>query len=1186
MDFASEYPLKCRRRLGPVIALCLIILSVSGPSAAQELPLQRFTAADGLSQDSVNRIVRDSRGFLWFCTGDGLSRFDGSRFKNYTQEQGLPHRNVNDVLETRDGEYLVATSAGVSVFDRYGAAIRWDVIAGDLEDRSVGSPLFRSFTPRPDAAFRTSNAVNALEQHGDGSIYAATNNGLFRFVGDGADRRFEEVLLPGQSDRVVIVNDLGVDLQGAVWVATVLGVFRIGSGGGVETIDAAVGSNSVFVRRDGSVWVDSGGHDLGIRVYRTESDRTPTLLHTFTTRDGLAANVFSNAVAETLVGKLYIRTTGTLFEYLPTATPGDPRFVRLGKETIQNSAIDSAGNLWFGTFGNGAFKLPVSNITTYPREDKTSQLVVGSLYIDRADDVYLITTEPKLDMLEGGKLSSVTPDGLAPRSWGTTFLDLQSNAGEWWIPTTKGLYRYPHVDSARQLEQTKPVKIYGNADGLGEFGVFNIFEDSRGDIWITSVTARGIQRWDHATETIIPVGAMPGIGANNGGATTFGEDRSGNVWVGFYFGGLGRFRRGEFRTFGAAEGIPETGITDFHTDREGRLWLATTNRGLFRVDDANADLPTFRNISTREGLQSNGTLCLAEDNFGMIYAGTGRGLHRIDPRTGTVKVYTERDSLPGNYVYRCREDSKGNIWFVASGVLTKLSPSAESASVPPATYIDGLSVNGNNRRISELGETELKDLDLDAGENRIEISYFALGTGTGETPRYQYRIGGTNWSDPTPATSVTFDLAPGQYDVAIRAISADGTVSETPASVSFSIAQPIWQRWWFVTLSFLLIGGAIFALDRYRVSKTRQIQRALSRSRESETRFRTLADTASDAIITIDEDSTIVFVNQAVERVFGYEPDEIIGKKLTLLMPERMRPGHEAGLARYLRSSAKSIEWSGVPLPGLRKDGIEIPLELSFGEVERDGRKYFTGIARDITERLRAEEEIRLARDERMRELQKVRSRIATDLHDDIGSSLTQIAVLSEVARGQAAGLKADAISTPLDRIKNVSKELVSVMSDIVWAINPQKDYLNDLVQRMRRFGSDILSGRGVEFEFNAPEANESIELGANIRREIFAIYKESINNAVKYAECTKVTTDFFISTDSLILSVSDDGKGFDTEFVLSGEFKPEMGGNGLASIKRRAIELGGICEIRSSVGKGTEIRLTVPLGPREKSRN
>jgi signal transduction histidine kinase len=210
--------------------------------------------------------------------------------------------------------------------------------------------------------------------------------------------------------------------------------------------------------------------------------------------------------------------------------------------------------------------------------------------------------------------------------------------------------------------------------------------------------------------------------------------------------------------------------------------------------------------------------------------------------------------------------------------------------------------------------------------------------------------------------------------------------------------------------------------------------------------------------------------------------------------------------------------------------------------------------------------------------VQKIRTRIATDLHDDIGSSLTQIAVLTEVARGQASSFQAETLSMPLERIKNVSKELVAVMSDVVWAINPQKDYLHDLVQRMRRFASDVCAGRGIRFEFVTPEIDDSLSLGANIRREVFAIFKESVNNAVKYSECTAARAELRISADELFLQVSDNGKGFDTDEILSEDFRPEMGGNGLVNLRRRASELGGACEIRSELGAGTVITLTIPL--------
>lgn len=140
------------------------------------------------------------------------------------------------------------------------------------------------------------------------------------------------------------------------------------------------------------------------------------------------------------------------------------------------------------------------------------------------------------------------------------------------------------------------------------------------------------------------------------------------------------------------------------------------------------------------------------------------------------------------------------------------------------------------------------------------------------------------------------------------------------------------------------------------ITERKQAEAAL---RESELRFRTLAETATDVIITIDDQGEIIFVNLAVEKVFGYPAKDLLGQDLTLLMPEYLRELHRLGLARYQQTGVRHMPWEGLELPGLHRDGHKIPLELSFGEFTRGGQRYFTGIVRDITERKRAEEELR-----------------------------------------------------------------------------------------------------------------------------------------------------------------------------------------------------------------------------------
>lgn len=146
----------------------------------------------------------------------------------------------------------------------------------------------------------------------------------------------------------------------------------------------------------------------------------------------------------------------------------------------------------------------------------------------------------------------------------------------------------------------------------------------------------------------------------------------------------------------------------------------------------------------------------------------------------------------------------------------------------------------------------------------------------------------------------------------------------------------------------------------------------------------------------------------------------------------------------------------------------------------------------------------------RLLEVERVRTHIAADLHDDIGANLTQISILSEVAHSQL-NQKDGNVDTLLSSMARISRESVASMSDIVWAINPKHDSLIDLVRRMRRFADEALPTRGIQFQFRAPEAEQDLKLGADVRRDVFLIFKEALNNAVRHSACAMVETELGI---------------------------------------------------------------------------
>lgn len=206
--------------------------------------------------------------------------------------------------------------------------------------------------------------------------------------------------------------------------------------------------------------------------------------------------------------------------------------------------------------------------------------------------------------------------------------------------------------------------------------------------------------------------------------------------------------------------------------------------------------------------------------------------------------------------------------------------------------------------------------------------------------------------------------------------------------------------------------------------------------------------------------------------------------------------------------------------------------------------------------------------------LERVRTRIAADLHDDLGSSLSRISILSEVARRQIAG-PAEASST-LETIGASARELAEMASDIVWAIDPQRDDLASWVARLRRFGEDLFDPQGVAFAVIAPPDAAAIRLSAAARRDLFLLAKEALNNAAKYAGARRVEVSTARRGGRLEVRIEDDGSGIASD--ADQRAAARGGGHGLRTMRERAARLGGELALDRPPGGGTRISLSFPL--------
>ncbi|HEX6623140.1 MAG TPA: two-component regulator propeller domain-containing protein, partial [Pyrinomonadaceae bacterium] len=788
-----------RRNLAAApLALILVVLLPAARPRAEQLPIKTYTTADGLSQDRVKRIVRDSRGFLWFCTADGLSRFDGYRFTSYDAARGLPHPSVNDLLETRAGTYWVATNGGGVA--RFHPSSR-------VEAGESGAKRFVAYavgdTPR-------TNRVNKLYEDGDGRVWAGTDDGLFLLEGDGA--QFRRVGLGGAApaNSPVQVWDLLEDGERNLWVGTTAGLLRRTPDGRFANLPVeARGAKNVWgLMKDGEgrLWVSYAGGLLVLRpapgvttdvpppwreVSRTEDDvrskrvllpAAPGEAYRYTGADGLAGDDAQGSY-RTRDGRIWVVTTAGLTELSGGLFRSYTTAHGLIENTLLSLAEDRDGNVWIGTYSGGAMKLTLNGLTTYRREDGLSESVIRDIFEDQAGEL-CVAGRRSIDRFDGKKFTPVRPN--LPADAATFDHVIQDHVGEWWFAAAGRLYRFPRSHGVTGLAASRP-RLYTAEDGLGGEGVQRLFEDSRGDIWIGTGGREVLSRWERATGQIRRYSKADGL-PEYSRPLSFSEDAKGGVWVGFREGGLARYRDGRFTALTSADGLPAGDITRVFSDAAGRLWAAVTFGGLVRIDDPDAERPRFRAYTIADGLTSNITRSIIEDRFGRLYVGTTRSVDRVDPADGRVRHYTVADGLASNESNTSYADRGGALWFGTWNGLSRLVPAPErTTSAPPPVLIGGLSVAGEPRPLSELGETEVAGLLLGDRQNHVRIDFFGLSFAPGEVLRYQYMLEGAggDWGAPTDERSVTYaNLRPGSYRFLVRAVNADGVASERPASVT------------------------------------------------------------------------------------------------------------------------------------------------------------------------------------------------------------------------------------------------------------------------------------------------------------------------------------------------------------------------------------------------------------------
>jgi ligand-binding sensor domain-containing protein/signal transduction histidine kinase len=838
-------------------ALLAGALALSAAARAERLPIRVYTVDDGLAGDEINTILQDSRGYLWIGTDAGLSRFDGSRFAGYDPRQGLPSPHVTALLETASGGLLVGTTGGLARLD--------------LTSTSA-SRVFKPAPDSPDAPniARRLSRISALLADGSSTWLAdsTASGGLFRLHSAGGRIEIEEV--KRESGKPVEgATSLALDGAGGQWVGGSAGLLhRLADGRWIETpvlpappsagIARIAGIAALLLDTRHRLWVattealyvlkpgpeDAGsgaGSVPGTSLFERAaagSCRSPGLperpgeVCRFDSASGFAGMRRSGGMLQTRDGRIWMATNAGLSVFdgqrFRTYTS---RNGLLADELI-GLAEDRDGNLWVGTRSHGLMRLAHNGFLTYGAGEESGGPGVAEIFEDSESNLYVWggdRTHPKLFYFDGEQLQDVTPavvERAGSPGRGRHQVLMPDAGGEIWLAGAAGIWRLPKASEPAALKRA-PKAFWQAPAEMGE--ISRLFLDSHGRLWVSSLGHSHFASWDRGTGRFTPVAAVERLG--RGAPSAFAEDPYGNLWIGFSAGGLVRLRGDGGETvdlFLTGSGVATGSINDLLVDSRQRLWVASANGGVIRMEDLNASLPRSIVYTGVQGLSSDRVLCVTEDRRGIIYLGHGRGIDQLDPQTGRIRTLTAADGLPSRVVNVAFRASDGSLWFGTPSGPSRYLPEVPRIEAPPPIFLSAVRIGGVPMALPPLGLRDFAGLKLPADRNQLEVRFTGISFAYGAGLRYQYKQEGSaaGWSEPRAERSVLLgNLAPGRYRFLFRAVTPDNVVSPAPASLSFTLLPPYWQRWWFVLLAAAAAVVVGWSLHHAQVARLLELER-------------------------------------------------------------------------------------------------------------------------------------------------------------------------------------------------------------------------------------------------------------------------------------------------------------------------------------------------------------------------
>lgn len=824
--------------------LTLTILFIGFPFIPQvrgefSYHVQYLTIDQGLPQNTVHSILRDQNGYMWFATGNGLSKYDGYEFTNFWKSD-LPSNLVNSLTESHDKYIWVGTSQGLVYYNQT-------------------TKNFKRFNLSDDE----NNSYNIVSLYTDieDRVWVGTyDHGLFLISREGDDFKVENFSpensqLPGSFVASFLEMDDGRILIGTnhgigVYEHQDLGIHQFAQG---MLEDAMI--LSLFESREGDLWV---GTFNGLWVYNPVSGRDEWFFH-----DPLDASSLSHNRVNTIVqdfrGNIYIGSLGGIDVYKPQTNSFEAFPFKTIDEFSLNSIfvnvveIDDEGNVWIGTEKGGVnhfnlYQKPFHYIIHDPNNPNSlSNNTINSIYGD-GDILWVGTAGGGLNRFDRktGRFIHYQHEPGNPASIPSNYITAitQSPQGSIWTGSWgAGLSKMMPDGTFRT--QVPPVPN-PETDYENSF-ISSLVYDERGYLFVG--TEGGMAILELSTESFVEIDENSNALAHISEIGCLLKDRQNQLWIGTR-DGLFKLPVDELNLpynavcpanqlqhFKSAEGnnenqLPGNYITSLSEDKDGNIWIGTYGDGLVKATLDDKGEYQFQNYSKEDGLSNNVIYSIQQDAAGFIWVSTDYGLSRINAETGQIDNFFTDDGLLSDQFYwsASYKSVSGELFFGSVNGVNHFYPSSFPVYPhEPEVTISSLKVFNTQIEVGDKrhGKIVLKEpvrdieeLSLSYKDNIFSLEFSALDYFLTRKIRYAYQMEGVDrdWvevSSNQRSASYT-NLKGGTYLFKVKASNSEGRWSDEVTTLLITIRPPFWQTTWFLVLLILaLIAGTVIYIRHH-----------------------------------------------------------------------------------------------------------------------------------------------------------------------------------------------------------------------------------------------------------------------------------------------------------------------------------------------------------------------------------